>query len=120
MNVLRSLRNRLLAGLFLLLMLFLALVFAGVGSLRAVNRAVESELTTLAAGSDLATDLVGFWRWLAATGVLIAAILLPAGFFFSAIGNGRTSPNRWAILFPLGAVVLAAGVVTLAVGLLTA
>ena len=59
MNFLRSLRNRLLAGLFLLLMLFLALVFAGIGSLRAVNRAVEGELTTLAASSDLATDLVG-------------------------------------------------------------
>ena len=59
MNFLRSLRNRLLAGLILLLMLFLALVFAGIGSLRAVNRAVESELTTLATGSDLATDLVG-------------------------------------------------------------
>lgn len=59
MSYLRSLRNRLLAGLFLLLLLFLALVFAGIGSLRAVNRAVESELTTLAAGSDLATDLVG-------------------------------------------------------------
>jgi methyl-accepting chemotaxis protein len=58
-NFLRSLRNRLLAGLFLLLMLFLALVFAGIGSLRAVNRAVEGELTTLAASSDLATDLVG-------------------------------------------------------------
>jgi len=58
-NVLRSLRNRLLAGLFLLLLLFLALVFAGIGSLRAVNRAVESELTTLATSSDLATDLVG-------------------------------------------------------------
>jgi hypothetical protein len=67
-----------------------------------------------------ATDLAGFWRWLAATGVLIAAILLPAGFFFSAIGNGRTSPNRWAILFPLGAVALAAGVVTLGFGLLIA
>lgn len=59
MTYLRSLRNRLLAGLFLLLLLFLALVFAGIGSLRAVNRAVESELTTLAASSDLATDLVG-------------------------------------------------------------
>ena len=59
MNVLHSLRNRLLAGLFLLLLLFLALVFAGIGSLRAVNRAVEIELTTLATSSDLATDLVG-------------------------------------------------------------
>jgi hypothetical protein len=66
-----------------------------------------------------ATDLTGFPRWLAGTGVLIAAILLPAGFFFSAIGSGRTSPNRWAVLFPLGAVALAAGVVTLGIGLLT-
>lgn len=67
-----------------------------------------------------ATGLGGFPRWLAGTGVLIAAILLPGGFFFSAIGNGRTSPNRWAVLFPLGGLVLAAGVVTLAIGLLTA
>jgi methyl-accepting chemotaxis protein len=58
-NFLKSLRNRLLAGLLLLLLLFLALVFAGIGSLRAVNRAVEIELTTLATSSDLATDLVG-------------------------------------------------------------
>ena len=39
---------------------------------------------------------------------------------FSAIGAGRTSPNRWAILFPLGGLALAAGVVTLAIGLFTA
>ncbi|GAB3097730.1 hypothetical protein [Isoptericola nanjingensis] len=67
-----------------------------------------------------ATDLVGGWRWLAATGVLVAAILLPTGFFLSAVGAGRTSPNRAVLLLPAGAVVLAAGVVTLAVGLLTA
>ena len=65
-----------------------------------------------------ATRLGGFWHWLAGTGVLIAAILLPGGFFFSAMGQGRTAPNRWAVLFPLGALALAAGVVTLAVGLL--
>jgi hypothetical protein len=67
-----------------------------------------------------ATGLHGFPRWLAGTGVLISAILLPGGFFFSAIGNGRTSPNRWVVLFPIGGLVLAAGVVTLAIGLLTA
>ncbi|CAM3836224.1 hypothetical protein [Isoptericola cucumis] len=67
-----------------------------------------------------ATDLGGFARWLAATGVLVAAIVMPAGFFFSAMGAGRTSPNRAVVLLPLGAVALAAGVVTLAVGLLTA
>jgi hypothetical protein len=66
-----------------------------------------------------ATHLGGFWHWLAGTGVLVGAILLPGGFFFSAIGDGRTSPNRWAVLFPLGIVAIAAGVVTLAVGLLT-
>jgi len=66
-----------------------------------------------------ATSLRGFWHWLAGTGVLFAAILLPAGFFFSAIGDGRTAPNRWAVLFPLGTLALAAGVVTLGVGLLS-
>ena len=64
------------------------------------------------------TSLDGFWRWLAGTGVLAAAILLPAGFFLSATGSGRTGPNRWKVLFPAGIAVLAAGVVTLAVGLL--
>lgn len=67
-----------------------------------------------------ATDLTGFWRWLGATGVLVAAILLPAGFFLSAIGTGREAPNRAVVLLPAGGVVLAAGVVTLAIGLFTA
>ncbi|AEG44005.1 hypothetical protein [Isoptericola variabilis] len=67
-----------------------------------------------------ATHLGGFARWLAATGVLVAAILMPAGFFFSAMGEGRTRPNRAVVLLPLGAVAIAAGVVTLGVGLLTA
>ena len=67
-----------------------------------------------------ATDLTGFWRWLAATGVLVAAILLPAGFFLSAIGSGREAPNRAVVLLPTGAVMLAAGVVTLAIGLFLA
>ena len=67
-----------------------------------------------------ATDLSGFWRWLAATGVLVAAVLLPAGFFLSAIGSGREAPNRAVVLLPAGAVMLAAGVVTLAIGLFLA
>ncbi|GAB2501833.1 hypothetical protein GCM10027063_46520 [Promicromonospora xylanilytica] len=65
-----------------------------------------------------ATNLTGFAHWLAATGVLCAAILMPAGFFFSAMGEGRTAPNRAVVLLPAGAVFLAAGVVTLAAGLL--
>ena len=67
-----------------------------------------------------ATDLTGFWAWLAGTGVLIAAILMSAGFFFSAMGTGRTTPNRFIGLIFAGAASLAAGVVTLGLGLLLA
>ena len=67
-----------------------------------------------------ATNLTGFAHWLAATGVLWAAILMPAGFFFSAMGQGRTTPNRAVMLLPIGATALGAGVVMLAIGLLTA
>jgi len=66
-----------------------------------------------------ATELEGFWRWLGATGVLVAAILMPAGFFLSAAGTGLETPNRAVLLLPAGATVLAAGVVTLAIGLFT-
>ena len=65
-----------------------------------------------------ATDLGGPARWLAQTGVLIAAVVMPMGFFFSAMGRERTAPSRWVVLLPVGAAVLAAGVVTLGVGLL--
>jgi hypothetical protein len=67
-----------------------------------------------------ATGLTGFWAWLAGTGVLIAAILMSAGFFFSAMGTGRTTPNRFIGLIFAGATSLAAGVVTLGFGLLLA
>src|SRR5690606_9790760 len=63
-------------------------------------------------------DLPGAWAWLGRTGVLLAAILMPAGFFLSAAGRGRERPSGWVVLLPVGAAVLAAGVVTLAVGLL--
>ena len=67
-----------------------------------------------------ATSLTGGLRWLAQTGVLVAAILMPAGFFFSAMGRGRTAPSGWIVLLVAGALVLATGVVTLGIGLLTA
>lgn len=67
-----------------------------------------------------ATGLAGGWQWLARTGVLVAAIVMPMGFFFSAMGAGRERPSRWIALLPVGATVLAAGVVTLGVGLLAA
>lgn len=66
-----------------------------------------------------ATTLTGGWAWLARSGVAIAAILLPAGFFFSSMGTDVHAPNRFIALLWTGVVVLAAGVVTLGVGLLT-
>lgn len=67
-----------------------------------------------------ATSLDGFAAWVARSGVPIAAILMPAGFFFSSMGAGRTTPNRLIWLVWIGAVVLAAGLATLGVGLLAA
>jgi uncharacterized membrane protein YjfL (UPF0719 family) len=65
-----------------------------------------------------ATSLTGFWRWLAQTGVLLAAIVMSAGFFLAALGRGRERPNRAVALLGVGAALLAAGVATLGVGLL--
>ncbi|GAB3482881.1 hypothetical protein [Amycolatopsis cihanbeyliensis] len=55
---------------------------------------------------------------LARTGIPAAAILMPAGFFFSAMGSGVTGPNGLIVLLFLGGASLAAGVVTLGIGLL--
>ncbi len=62
----------------------------------------------------------GLWGWLSRGGVAVAAILMPAGFFFSSMGAGRDAPNRLVWLLYAGAVMLAAGVVSLGVGLLLA
>jgi hypothetical protein len=65
-----------------------------------------------------AAGLTGVAGWFARTGVLLAAILMPAGFFFSSMGPGATAPNRWIALLWAGGAVLAVGVVTLGIGLL--
>jgi hypothetical protein len=66
-----------------------------------------------------ASGLTGFVGWVARTGVLVAAILMSAGFFAASAGEGRTRPSRAIVVLWAGAVVLAAGVVTLGIGLLT-
>jgi len=56
---------------------------------------------------------------IARSGVPLAAILMPAGFFFSSMGAGRTEPNRFIWLVYAGALSLTIGVVTLGIGVLT-
>ena len=65
-----------------------------------------------------AADLSGLQETLARSGVASAAILMPAGFFLSSRGRGRTEPDRFILLVWIGAAVLAAGVVSLGLGLL--
>jgi hypothetical protein len=57
---------------------------------------------------------------IARSGVPLAAILMPAGFFFASAGAGRTKPNRFIWLVYAGALSLTAGVVALGIGVLTA
>lgn len=73
-------------------------------------------LTLVLADSAGMTGLVSA---LARNGVAFAAILMPAGFFFSAIGKDRTEPNGWVVLIYLGMVSLTLGVVALGLTLLS-
>ena len=67
-----------------------------------------------------ATRLDGPLEFIARTGVPLAAILFPLGFFLSSMGTGATAPNRLIGLLYLGVVSLALGVVALGYGLLVA
>jgi len=53
-------------------------------------------------------------------GIPLAAILMPAGFFLSSMGKGRTKPNALIWLLYAGTVSLAVGAVSLGLGLITA
>jgi hypothetical protein len=67
-----------------------------------------------------AAGMHGFWCQVAHLGAPIAAILFPLGFFLSSGGKGTTKPNSLIWFVYIGAVVLAAGVLSLGVGLLAA
>jgi len=62
----------------------------------------------------------GLWGLLSHSGVALAAILMPAGFFFSSMGSGRDRPNRLVWLVYLGAALLALGVGGLGLALVLA
>src|SRR5688572_5723490 len=66
------------------------------------------------------TSLSGFFLWLGRLGIPVAAILMSAGFFASSAGKNVTKPNQFIWVLWLGALSLAAGVITLGLGLVTA
>jgi uncharacterized membrane protein len=61
-----------------------------------------------------------FWKWLARAGAPIAAILVPAAFFLSVLSPTAKQPNALINLAYIGALFLAAGVLTLGIGLIRA
>ena len=65
-----------------------------------------------------AARLSGVLGWLARLGIPVAALLMPAGFFFSSLGSGAQRPNGFIVLLYLGAISLAVGLITLGVGVL--
>ena len=61
-----------------------------------------------------------FWKWIARTGAPIAAILIPAAFFLSVASPSAREPNGLITLGYIGAVFLAAAVLSLGIGLIRA
>lgn len=78
-------------------------------------------LVILGLVATLYVDLAGVegaWRSLTSL-ILLAAILMPAGFFLSVIGRDPQRPNRLIVLVWLGALSLTVGLISAGVGLLT-
>jgi hypothetical protein len=61
-----------------------------------------------------------FWKWLARTGAPIAAILIPAAFFLSVASPNAKEANGLMNFAYIGALFLAAAVLSLGVGLIRA
>lgn len=60
------------------------------------------------------------WGSFAADVVLLAAILMPAGFFLSVIGRDPQQPNGLKVLIPIGALTLVGGLIGTGVALIMA
>jgi len=58
------------------------------------------------------------WKNIARNFIPLAAILMPAGFFFSVLKPTAIAPNAFIYLTYVGAVILAIGVLTLGIGLI--
>lgn len=69
----------------------------------------------LTALADLEAWVIGL-----SAGVLVAAILMPAGFFLSVLGKNPERPNKLRWLIAAGGVTLTIGLVAAGAGLITA
>lgn len=67
-----------------------------------------------------AGDVDGAAGWIARICIPAAAAVMSGGFFAASAGRDRTEPNGFIAILYLGAALLAVGVVTLGIGLLTA
>jgi hypothetical protein len=66
-----------------------------------------------------ATGFTGLPLWTARLGIPVAAVLMSAGFFAASARKNATEPTRLIWILWVGALSLAAGVVSLGIGLLT-
>lgn len=93
------------------------LAFARAGHAHAGVLLILSLVGLLYADAVTATGAIGT---AARVGVPVAALLMPAGYFFSSMGPERSSPNRAVALLYLGALSLATGLAALGASLLIA
>ncbi len=89
--------------------------FSRAGHAHAGVLVILSLVVQLYADAAGATGVLG---GVARSAVPLAAILMPAGFFLSSTGRGRSDPNRLVLLIYAGAVSLALGVAALGIALL--
>lgn len=66
-----------------------------------------------------AVNVNGAWQW-AAVGVLISALLIPAGFFLSVLGREPLKPSRVIALLWVGVLVLALSLIAVGVSVIIA
>ena len=58
------------------------------------------------------------WKWVVKTFIPLAAIFLPAAFFFSVLSSDATKPNGFINLAYVGVGLLVTGLLTLGIGLI--
>ncbi|MFM8787594.1 MAG: hypothetical protein ACKOHH_06730 [Bacteroidota bacterium] len=63
------------------------------------------------------TSLSGIWKWVVRLSFVFAGLFISMGFFASAMGVGRTTPNGAIVLIYVGMAILTVGMLGLGLGL---